>query len=122
MYNKFKYCPKIFNFKKILTSSFSISNIILFIYIVSIQISNSYGYDDDDIIIYTYENVTDFIRRDINIYSNDHIRAYYKYRIKNKSTVLKFKNRFTLSYYCKNDICSEVHYLNILKFQMKKVF
>jgi len=106
MYSKLIDRTNFYNFKRILYSRFSISNIILFIYIINIQISYSYGSNDS--MIYTYENITDYIRRDKNIHYSRFIRAYNKNRTVNKTAVLKFKNRFNLSYYCKDDICVEI--------------
>ncbi|ORX78458.1 hypothetical protein BCR32DRAFT_282256 [Anaeromyces robustus] len=78
-----------------------IDNKIFFTYIINIQIK--YSYELNNITLYTYENITDCKS------GTNYISVYDKSKILNKNEVLKIKNKFNLSYYCKNDICVEVN-------------
>jgi len=82
--------------------------IVFFTYIINIQIKYSYGLNN--IILYTYENITDCKG------SSDYIYVYDKSKTLNKKEILKIKNKFNLSYYCKNDICVEVNRDALLQF------
>ena len=92
-------------------SKFSIINIIFFIYIFSNQINYSYG--SDDLIVYTYENITDYISKIEYAKSSLFIRVYDKDRTLNKIEVLKLKNHHYYSYYCKNNICVQINRNNL---------
>ncbi|OUM61351.1 hypothetical protein PIROE2DRAFT_12644 [Piromyces sp. E2] len=85
---------------------FSIISIIFFICIFNNQISYSYGIND--FLLYTYENITDYINNYEYIQYNNNIQIYNKNRTLNKTEVLKLKHHHYIGYYCKNDICVEV--------------
>jgi len=77
----------------------------LFIFfIISIQITYSYK-------IYTYENITDYVRnfnnKELKIYDK-YIKVYEKNQSLSKSKVLKIKKDFFHSYYCRSNICVQV--------------
>jgi len=91
-----------------------IKQLILFIYIVSIQIFYSNGLNT--VFFYTYENITDYIVLANKYHFDTHIIEYDKYNTLNKRKVLKFKNHINLSYYCKDDICVRVDRNNFPEF------
>ena len=81
---------------------------ILISYLIYIQNTHSR-------ITYTCESIPkyiDYINK-IKSYPSHSIHVYDKNQTLNKTEVLKIKNKFNLSYYCKNDICVQVdrHYL-----------
>ena len=69
-------------------------------------------------LIYTYENVTKYIDHIVKnqLFLISYINIYNKNKTLNKSKVLKIKNKFNLSYLCKNDICVKVEYISMPKF------
>ncbi|OUM56391.1 hypothetical protein PIROE2DRAFT_21617 [Piromyces sp. E2] len=78
-----------------------IKKFIYFIYFFNIQIIFSYGLNN--VLVYTIENITDYHNYDT---SN---LVYDKDIVLNKAEVLKIKDDYNLSCYCKNDICVKVN-------------
>jgi len=81
-----------------------IKRLIYLFFIISIQITYSYK-------IYTYENITDYVRnfnnKELKIYDK-YIKVYEKNQSLSKSKVLKIKKDFFHSYYCRSNICVQV--------------
>ncbi|OUM58163.1 hypothetical protein PIROE2DRAFT_16642 [Piromyces sp. E2] len=72
---------------------------ILFIYILNIQKICSFELNN----FYTYENITKYENAGYYIYFHN------ENQILKKSEILKIKNEYHLSYFCKNDICTKVN-------------
>jgi len=106
MYNNFFDNKIIFNLIKYTRLKFLI--IILFIY--TINIKKSYSYElNDDILFYNYENLTDYLNFASQHYLSSFTSVYHKDKTLNKNEVLKIKDKFYLSYYCRNNICVQVN-------------
>jgi len=80
--------------------NFLIPKILLFIYILNIQ--KVYSFELNDSLFYTYENITKYEKSWYYTY------FYDENQISKKSEILKIKNNYYLSYFCKNDICTEI--------------
>jgi len=86
----------------------------LILFIINIQIIYSYGLNNR--LVYTYENLTDYLVLADEYSLNKYISVYNKYQTLNKNKVLKIKNNINLSYYCKNNICVRVDRHNLPEF------
>jgi len=91
-----------------------IKQLILFVYIINIQIM--YSYELDNTKFYSYKNLTDYLVIANKYYFDTHIDTYDKNKTINKKEVLKIINHFNLSYYCKNNICVRVNRNNLQPF------
>jgi len=67
-------------------------------------------------LLYTYNNLTDYLILAKKYSLNKYISIYDKNRTLSKSKVSKLKNKFYLSYYCKNNICVKVDHNNLPEF------
>jgi len=88
--------------------------LILYIYIINIQII--YSHRINNILFYTYENITDYINyinSNNQLYLSRYVHIYDKNQTLKKTEVLEIKNKFNINYFCKNNICVKVDW-NIL--------
>ena len=67
-------------------------------------------------IVYTYNNLTDYLSLAIKYDLNKYIAIYDQYQTLKKAKVLNFQNKFYRSYICKNDICVQVDRNNLPEF------